>query len=211
MSYLKRNRKQNMKFKHELANRKIFSYQSYRENIEQLLSENKTTGKNHSEAMIGFTSMNVTRMNRLDKRSFLNEDLTNALTNTCKQKWLVISEAWCGDAAQNIPWIAKMAETSNQIDLKIILRDENLDIMDDYLTNGGRSIPKLISLGENDDVLFEWGPRPKNVQSLYFMLKEEGQDYSEISKQLHTWYAKDKGQSLQSEFAQLISATIFNG
>ena len=194
-----------MKFNHELTNRKVFSYDSYRKHIDQLLTENKTTGENHSEAMIGFTNMNVTRMNRLDKRSSLNEELFDALVKLPVQKWLVISEAWCGDAAQNLPWIVKMAEANNKISLEIILRDENLDIMDEYLTNGGRSIPKLIAIDQQNEVIFDWGPRPQNVQSLYTSLKEQGHDYSEISKQLHTWYAKDKGQSIQSEFSRLIS------
>ncbi len=195
-----------MNFSFELNNRTRYSYEAYRLKIDDLLGADKTTGENHSEAMLGYTNMNVTRMNRLDKRAKLGESLQQILTDAPVQKWLVLTEAWCGDAAQNLPWIVKMAEKNENISLELILRDENLDIMDAYLTKGGRSIPKLIAIGENNEVLFDWGPRPEVVQSLYTDLKAAGKEYGEISKVLHTWYAKDKGKAIQEEFSSLLSA-----
>lgn len=195
-----------MNFSFELNNRTRYSYEAYRLKIDDLLGADKTTGENHSEAMLGYTNMNVTRMNRLDKRAKLGESLQQILTDAPVQKWLVLTEAWCGDAAQNLPWIVKMAEKNENISLELILRDENLDIMDAYLTKGGRSIPKLIAIGENNEVLFDWGPRSEAVQSLYTDLKAAGKEYGEISKELHTWYAKDKGKAIQEEFSSLLSA-----
>lgn len=192
-----------MKFQHDLTGRNIYNYKAYRELIDTLLLQKKTTGENHSEAMLNYTNMNVARMNRLDKRAKLNESIERLIKNQPKQTWLIISEAWCGDAAQNLPFLVKMAELNNDIEVKIILRDENLDIMDDHLTNGGRSIPKLIAISEDEEVLFDWGPRPEKVQKIYTDLRESGKEYSDISTELHTWYAKDKGTELLSEFEQL--------
>ena len=184
-------------------------YAEYREMIDELLENGKTTGSNHSDDMIHYTKMNVRRMSRLDKQVELSDSLKQALDSLDEDWiWLVLTEAWCGDAAQNVPALAKMADQSENIELKLILRDQHLDIMDEYLTNGGRSIPKLVCL--DADTLEEigtWGPRPDKVQEKAMKWKED----SEISKEewaekLHKWYAKDKTQLLQQEFEKLIKS-----
>ncbi|MGB0850477.1 MAG: thioredoxin family protein [Bacteroidia bacterium] len=194
-----------MQFNFDLEGRNHFTYKEYREMIDKLLKEGKTTGTNHSEAMLNYSNMNVTRMNRWDKRATPSDDIVELVKSLPPQKWLVISEAWCGDAAQNLPWIEKMASLNENIDLKVILRDENLDIMDAHLTNGGRAIPKLVAIGESDEILFEWGPRPKSIQATFTENKNNGVDKSELSTMVHTWYAKDKGKALEADFRELIS------
>lgn len=92
----------------------------------------------------------------------------------------------------------------------MILRDENLDVMDLFLTNGGRSIPKLISVNADNDVLFSWGPRPSIIQEKYMALRNEGLEYADISKQIHTMYAKDKGISVIKEFRELLDVPAFS-
>jgi len=183
------------------------SYDEYRSMIDTLLDEGKTTGTNHSEAMIHYTKMNVQRMNRLDKRASLSDSLKGKLENLDRKLiWVVLTEAWCGDAAQNVPVIAKMAEQSENIELKLILRDENLDIMDEYLTSGGRSIPKLVCLeADSLEEIGAWGPRPELAQKKAM----EWKDNPDISKEqwakkLHKWYAKNRTQEIQSEFEQLL-------
>ena len=183
------------------------SYDEYRSMIDTLLDEGKTTGTNHSEAMIDYTKMNVQRMNRLDKRANLSDSLKEKLENMDRKLiWVVLTEAWCGDAAQNVPVIAKMAEQSENIELKLILRDENLDIMDEYLTSGGRSIPKLVCLeADSLEEIGAWGPRPELAQKKAM----EWKDNPDISKEqwakkLHKWYAKNRTQEIQSEFEQLL-------
>jgi hypothetical protein len=193
-----------MKFPHLLIERNSYSYDTYRDTIDDLHAEDKTTGENHSEDMLGYSRMNVTRMNRLDKTAKLNDTLVSKIKELPAQKWLVISEAWCGDAAQNLPWIKKMADLNPKIELEIILRDENQDIMDDFLTNGGRSIPKLISLNKDQTINFSWGPRPTELQDIYTQMRNDGLEYTEISKTIHTMYAKNKGQALQHEFEALL-------
>lgn len=177
------------------------TYTEYREMIDSLLAEKKTTGENHSEAMLDYTKMNVVRMKRLDKTTKVKEDLATFLnTMQRKQHWIVLTEAWCGDAAQSVPVLEEIAEHSDAIEMRCLLRDENLELMDQYLTNGGRSIPKLIAIdAESGDELFNWGPRPAVLQVMFMEMKEKKVDFAEISEKLHTWYAKNKTEAIQKE------------
>jgi len=182
-------------------------YNGYRTMIDALLAEGKTTGSNHSEAMIEYTKMNVHRMNRLDKQAQLTNLLLDALKEVDEDWiWLVLTEAWCGDAAQNIPVIARMAEQSSHIDVKFILRDQYPGIMDQYLTNGGRSIPKLVCLdAETLEEIGTWGPRPEEAQQKAMNWKNDPDvTTKEWSRRLHKWYADNKTEDVQAEFEALI-------
>lgn len=187
-------------------------YQELRSLTDRLLSNNKTTGSNHSEAMLNYTRMNVHRMNRLDKGPELQPELLKQLDLIDrKMYWLVLVEAWCGDVAQNLPVIARMAGTTEKIQLLNLLRDEHPEIMDAFLTNGGKAIPKLIALDFHTlEVLFTWGPRPQEVQNLTMKLKSEGLPFAEAAVIVHGWYAKDKTISLQNEFALLLEQMMAN-
>lgn len=185
------------------------SYDRYMNLLVDLLAEGKTTGENQSEAMVGYGKMNVQRMKRLNKTIQLLPEFEEVLKGlTRKMTFLVITEGWCGDAAQNVPVLNKLSEQSNQIDLKLILRDENLEIMDAYLTNGGRSIPKLIALDSSTlEVIGTWGPRPETAQEMVSEFKKmENGDYSEFVKVVQLWYAKDKTNSMQRELISLLKA-----
>lgn len=185
-----------------------FSYEGYKELIEGLLADGKSTGTNHSEEMVHYTKMNQHRMKRLDKQIEINEDLIERLSKVEKPViWLVLTEGWCGDAAQIIPAIERIAEQSPMIQTKYILRDENLDIMDQFLTNGkSRSIPKLICLDADTlQVVGEWGPRPGALQKLYTeWTATKGVPYTEIAEKLQKWYLNDKTGSIQKELGKLI-------
>src|SRR6056297_3984375 len=188
---------------------KAYAYEEYRDMIDRLMKEDKTTGENHSDAMLHFTKMNVHRMKRHDKRADLKEDLVNRLDQVDEEWiWLVLTEAWCGDAAQSLPIINKMADVSDNITLRLILRDENLDLMDQFLQNGrSRSIPKLICINaKTHDVVGDWGPRPQEAQQLYDSLRNDTDlKYQEVAEKLHKWYADDKGQEIQKEFIHAIN------
>ena len=185
-----------------------YTYKQYRDKVSQLLAADKTTGENHSEAMIHYTLMNVHRMKRLDKQIVLDSDLLSRLQEIDRNMvWLVLTEAWCGDAAQIIPLIEKMAEASDKIKLKFILRDENLEIMDQFLTDGkSRSIPKLICLDADSlEVLGDWGPRPVEAQELYDTVRNIPEIVSqEVAERLHKWYSDDKTESVQKEMLPLL-------
>lgn len=182
------------------------TYMEYRTMIDKLYENGKTTGTNQSDAMLNYTKMNIQRMRRLDKTIEIDRELINQLKSIpCPVNWLLITEAWCGDAAQNVPILNKMAEASPNINLKLILRDENLEIMDQYLTNGGRAIPKLIILDSEMKEIGTWGPRPWIVQEMVMENKRTGAlPYSEFGKVVQKWYASDKGKSLQREMMDII-------
>ncbi|MDZ7721207.1 MAG: thioredoxin family protein [Balneolaceae bacterium] len=185
-----------------------YTYDEYRELVDNLLEKNKTTGENHSDSMLHYTKMNVHRMNRLDRRTELKEELVEKLEQLDRSlTWLILTEGWCGDAGQIIPVVQKMADQTKMIQTRFILRDEHLEIMDQFLTNGrARSIPKLICLDSKTlDLLGEWGPRPDEAQKLFEDLKDNDEYSSrEKAEKLHKWYADDKTASVQDEFIALI-------
>ena len=187
---------------------KALTYDAYRALVDLLLEDDKTTGENHSDAMIHYTKMNVHRMKRLDKRTELKDELVKKLQEVDREMvWLVLTEAWCGDAAQLIPVIQKMADSTDKIATSYILRDQNLEIMDQFLTNGrSRSIPKLICLDADSlEVLGSWGPRPEITQEFYQTLKNDPEVSGEkAAENLHKWYADDSTRSVQNEFLDIL-------
>ena len=123
---------------------------------------------------------------------------------------MVITENWCGDSAQNLPYIAKLSELNKNINLLIVLRDSNLDIMNKYLTNGTMSIPILIVFDENDYELFKWGPRPEKVKEEIKRLKTEGIVKPELYEKLHLWYGRNRGEELLKELSELLEGLVSN-
>lgn len=183
------------------------TYTQYRNLLDELMAENKTTGPNQEESLIAYAKLNNQRMKRLDKTIKLGDEL-NAAIAALKEGiiCLVITEGWCGDAAQNIPLSAAMEAVSDKIELKLILRDEHLEVMDEYLTNGSRSIPKMIFLKkESLTELATWGPRPQTAQNMVLKAKEDPNlTKEEFTEQVHAWYAKDKTKSMQAEMTSLL-------
>ncbi len=183
------------------------SYVGYRNQIKDLLKEGKSTGKEQSEALTHYSELNEARMNRLEKTIKISTEIIQKLNQINGDYiWLVISEGWCGDAAQILPVIYKMAELSEKIDLKIVFRDENDDLTNLFLTNGTKSIPKLIILDKITlEVLGDYGPRP--IGANQFMLdykKEFGMIDEKAKSELQMWYFKDKGLSIQNEILELL-------
>ena len=186
-----------------------FDYSTYFQTIQQLLAAGKTTGTDHSEAMLHYTKMNVQRMSRVEKTTVLNPDLLTVLKSLKgTSSFLVITEGWCGDAAQIVPVMHKIAEAAQgKINLKLVLRDENLPLIDAHLTNGGRAIPVLLVLDEDKNLISpKWGPRPVVLQDLMVSWKKETSDMAIVSEKLHAWYAKDKTQAIQKEFITLLKS-----
>ncbi|NVK52252.1 MAG: thioredoxin family protein [Flavobacteriaceae bacterium] len=180
---------------------KSISYTAYRKKVSDLLAEGKSTGPVQSEDLLNYSTLNDARMNRLDKKVTLTETTINALKRASKQQtWLLITEGWCGDAAQITPVIHKMSEVSDTVDLKIVLRDENEALMNEFLTNGSKSIPKLVVLNEQEEVISSWGPRPSVATKMVNDYKEQhgGLD-ADFKRDLQVWYNKDKGQSIQED------------
>lgn len=185
---------------------KCYSFETYKTFVSDLVSQGKTSGPEQREDLIHYTELNAKRMKRIEKTTVLTEELKTRLTRIKESfTWILISEAWCGDAAQIVPVIGKIAAQNSRIDLKIILRDEHLSIMDQYLTNGGRSIPKLICLDQDFQEVFVWGPRPKSIQQVVTDTKAEGiTDHAILVERLQNGYNLDHTTSIQQEINELI-------
>ena len=184
-----------------------YSYDEYRRFIEKLISEGKTSGPNQDKSLVDYTKLNFARMSRIDKTTMVNKDIKNEVS-FLKNKWIwfVLTEAWCGDAANINPVIAKIAGADSNVELKFILRDENHDIMDRYLTNGTRSIPLLICIDAISlEEVGKWGPRPANLQKEVNEFKNKpGFNLDELKKFIQMWYFEDKTQTIQKEFLENI-------
>ena len=185
-----------------------YSYSEYRKLVTDLLSEGKSTGNEQSESLTNYSKLNEARMNRLEKTIKISEEAISKLQNLVNHYiWLVISEGWCGDAAQILPILNKMASASDKkVDLRIVLRDENEEFMDQYLTNGGRAIPKVIVICKEAGIVrTDWGPRPKGAAELMANHKKEfGVIDEKIKTDLQLWYLADKGISVQEELVQIM-------
>ena len=122
-------------------------------------------------------------------------DWAVAATSTgAKRKLLVIAEDWCGDASNTVPVIAKLTDQSPGLELRIIMRDANPEVMDQYLTNGSRSIPIVIALDESFHEIGHGGPRPAELQS-WVMANRGVLPKAELYPQVRRWYARDRGET----------------
>lgn len=177
--------------------KKAMDYPKYNLLFKQLVEEGRTTGEQTQEK-IDYTKLNFSRSKRLDKTTEITEESIDAFKNISeKQTWLVISEPWCGDAAQTLPFLNKISLLSKNIELKIVLRDENLELMEAFLTNGSRSIPIVIMLDENFNVLNTFGPRSKAATKLLTDYKaHHGKIDDNFKEMLQIWYNNDKGFSI---------------
>ncbi|MGO3706608.1 MAG: thioredoxin family protein [Mesonia hippocampi] len=191
----------------ETAAKNAYTYDEYREMMSRLLAQGKVTGEEQSEALLAYAKLNERRMQRWEKTlKITEEDQKRMKSFSGDMLWLVISESWCGDAAHNLPVMKKLADLNPAINLKVVLRDENLTLMDEFLTNGGRSIPKLIMFdAKAEKVLGSWGPRPEEATRLVLDYKEKhGKIDEQIKEDLQRWYNKDKGQVLIAEILNML-------
>ncbi len=193
---------------------KIFNaglpYQAYREQIDKLVAENKTTGNDQRSELVDFTRLNVQRMNRIDKTVFLTEQqLKEAEASGKSFKWLLIADGWCGDCAQITPIVHKVAEaTKGKVQLRIVSRDMFPELIEEFTTDGSKSTPELIVL-DNDTVsvvLSTWGPRPEPAQRIMLNWKahKDTITWEEFEESLHLWYTKDKGATTIGELLNVL-------
>ena len=153
-----------------------------------------------------FFKINEARMNRIDKTYHASDDIQNMLKKvTHPLHWLVLTEHWCGDSAQILPILYKIASMSEgRITLHLLERDSNPELMDAHLTEGSRSIQKLIQLDNHMNISGVWGPRPKEAQLLVKKLKSDPETAKTYSEALHAWYTADKGRSIESDVLLLL-------
>ncbi len=185
-----------------------YSYEEYRNLVEKLAAEGKSTGPVQTEALANYTQLNDRRMKRWDKTLRFSEEAVSKITAVSKKMtWTVLTESWCGDASPALPVMNKIAELNPNIELRVVLRDENTDLMNQFLTNGGMSIPKLIVRDDvSNEVAADWGPRSANATKLVEDHKAlHGMIKPEFKQDIQVWYNKDKGQSILADLLLLLS------
>ena len=179
---------------------KGITYQQYKQQMAEDLALNPDLKTKE------YIHLNQRRMHRVEKTYVINEVLAEQLK--AQQHiihWLVITEHWCGDAAQSLGVLNAVANNSNgKINLRFVYRDQNSELMNAFLTNGTKSIPKLIQLDEHYNVTGIWGPRPTTAQELVKTLKANPLTAESYSTELHSWYAKDKQVSMEKEILKLL-------
>ena len=177
-------------------------YLTFLENMRRKTENLKDMTISGSDAYI---PINYQRSSRIQRTYTVSPRLRSVVEAiSFPQLWMVITEDWCGDSAQCLPYIANIAACNSLIDLKIILRDENSDIMQHYLTNGKEAIPKLTAFDADGNELFRWGPRPKAAAVLFSQCLAAGTEKSECLNKLHQWYAKNRGADLENEIMMLM-------
>ena len=169
--------------------KKGISYSAYLNEIKEIIQDNLDVLKKE------FYPLNLKRMERIEKQNKDINTFEEESTSFQEQKLLVISEGWCGDAAQILPYVHLFAK-GNNIKLKIVYRDENPELMNQFLTNGGKAIPVIIALNENGDYINHFAPRPREAQELMLELKAKGIEKSEINLNLQKWYNENKGKGV---------------
>lgn len=179
------------------------TYEQYIELFRQKIDTKNVSELNDAQRNnLDTIKLNFQRTSRINKTYNVNNILCEKLKEiSLPQLWMLITEDWCGDSAQTVPYIVKISECNPLIELRIILRDNNPDIIDHYLTDGkNRSIPKLVAFDLDGNELFQWGPRPKEAQELVNKAKAEGKPKEQFLKELHLWYGRNKGKNLEEEF-----------
>ncbi len=179
------------------------AYYSY---IQALFKEGKTTGENQSDAMLNYTKLALARTKRGLKTFTLLPELIEAAKKHPSKKWFLITEAWCGDAGNIIPLIKLLADEIEGVQLKVMIRDEHPEVMEEYLTNGGKAIPVFVLFDDDFNQLAKWGPRPEPAQKMVIDNKKtQAKSYQDLSIDLQKWYLQDKTQTLQKELIDLFN------
>lgn len=185
-----------------------FTHLEYKTFFEELVKQEATTGLNQSDRLIEYTKLNLSRSKRVEKK-FKPLEETRAFFKNFNQpiKLKIITEPWCGDAAQIVPALAAIAELSDKIEAEIVLRDENEELMNQHLTNGGKAIPVAIIIdAETNETLGHWGPRPAVAQQMVMDYKakpeNERPSFDEFVQEMQQWYNKDQTASIQTELIQ---------
>lgn len=128
-----------------------------------------------------------------------------ACQHAAQFRLLVIAENWCGDASNTVPVLAKLGDLADCLEMRVILRDQHPEVMDRYLTNGGRSIPIVVGLNEDFREVGHWGPRPSELQA-WVLANKDRMPKSELYPRVRRWYARDRGETTLREVLALFAA-----
>ena len=185
------------------------NWKTYTAGFDTILSNENNEAPYNKESYLTYTKLNQARLNRWEKKFELSEESKSTLDAIkVPQKWILITEHWCGDAAHSAAILNKFTEYSDLIDFEVQMRDQAPFSIDKYLTNGGKSIPKLAVLAKDGNDLFNWGPRPAEIQGMVMDMKTSDLSGDEKNKIIQGWYNKDKGRSTENEILALLKGAI---
>lgn len=184
-------------------------FQTYLQRFEQIFSDPSPEKPYNDPNYLNYTRLNWSRMNRWLKKGRLTDEAAAIMKSISEpQEWLIITEPWCGDAAHSIPFLQMLAGQNSLVSVRYELRDSAPFSIDQYLTNGSKSIPKLIIRGHSGEDLAVWGPRPEKAQQLHLRMKAAGVPAEEAKVALQNWYNTDEGKEIVFEVAQQVSKAL---
>ena len=181
------------------------TYHQHLLDIKAYLTNNKRKIEYKGVDLVHYTQLNLEQMESWNENINIIPEIKQYVKSiTEKIDLVVITEAWCLDAAHVLPVVQKFSELNDQIHLKILIRDNHPEVMNKYLTDGSKSIPIVVGIQhENEKMieLFHWGPKPKAMSeySLKFYNEELGISFKEYIEQTSIWYINDKTTSIQKE------------
>ncbi len=182
------------------------NFQEYLHYFEHVLNNDTPVAPYDNPDYLNYTRLNWARMNRWLKTAVLTEEMTAAVKAIHEpQQWIVITEPWCGDAAHIVPFLQLIALENPLISVDYELRDSEPHRINSYLTNGGKSIPKLVIRNAQNEDMAVWGPRPAKCQEVYAALSAQKTDIETLKTALQNWYNADKGKEIQAELSALLS------
>jgi len=164
------------------------------------------------EKYVKLLAENLT-LHKLHYKNFeLADNEIQKLENLSCTNILVISEPWCGDSFALLPIVKKITEANPAWNLKLILRDENVELIDKFLTNGSRAIPIFLFLDDKNELLFKWGARPLAAQNIFEQYRSQissGEiEKSKVILKIRQFYSKDKGKEASKEILNLIYSNL---
>lgn len=185
---------------------KGITYQQLLHDLKEFIANgNSRNNSKEDEEKYRFSKLNFHRFNRIQKTYLVQETVKEIIGKiNWQQNWLVLTEHWCGDSAQILPVLNKLVEINSNIQMKFLYRDENINLMNLYLTDSKQAIPKIIGFTPSGNQLFSWGPRPKEAVELFAKEREQGLPKEEILNKLHLWYGRDRGKTIETEFMELL-------
>ena len=180
------------------------SYENYLRDNEEKINQLRKAESEEDKTLLGYYELGLTRMKRVDKTYHAPQDQLEKLEEKkFEGKILVIAEGWCGDASMIVPVIHKFFE--DKAEVRISYRDQH-NLIDSFLTNGGKAIPIVLAMNEKDDVIGRWGPRTKYGTELLMKYKADPEHYTadDFHNDLQIYYTKNKGRAIIDEFLEIL-------
>ncbi|KFF10227.1 thioredoxin [Chryseobacterium soli] len=178
----------------------------YFEKYIEIAKERLENPSNQQEAEYKqYYELGLQRMDRTLKKYVPDEEqLKELASKNFDGKILIISEAWCGDASATVPALFTFFKGHNEV--RIFLRDSDKSLINQFLTNGTESIPKVIILDQDFKVKNSWGPRPKQGHELLMKHKADPEGYPKDNfyNDLQLYYAKNRGKDAVQEILELL-------